>query len=79
MPNDFIPVADETGIILSINRQLLPEACQQLLSWQQLFPSDPPLSLSVNVSPEAVRTGGSPRSDWPAPSGEWHGSWLRGS
>ena len=52
MPNDFIPVADETGIILSINRQLLPEACKQLLSWQQLFPSDPPLSLSVNVSPK---------------------------
>jgi PAS domain S-box-containing protein len=52
MPNDFIPVADETGIILSINRKLLPEACRQLRSWQQLFPSDPPLSLSVNVSPK---------------------------
>ena len=52
MPGDFIPVADETGIILAINRQLLPEACRQLLSWQQLFPSDPPLSLSVNVSPK---------------------------
>jgi predicted signal transduction protein with EAL and GGDEF domain len=50
MPNDFIPLADETGIILSINRQLLPEACQQLRSWQELFPSDPPLSLSVNIS-----------------------------
>src|SRR5271156_140248 len=52
MPNDFIPLADETGIILSINRQLLQEACKQLLSWQQLFPSDPPLSLSVNISPK---------------------------
>jgi PAS domain S-box-containing protein len=52
MPNDFIPVADETGIILSINRQLLPEACHQLRSWQKLFPSQPPLSLSVNVSPK---------------------------
>ena len=52
MPNDFIPVADETGIILAINRLLLPEACRQLLSWQLLFPSDPPLSLSVNVSPK---------------------------
>jgi PAS domain S-box-containing protein len=52
MPADFIPVADETGIILAINRQLLPEACRQVLSWQQLFPSDPPLSLSVNVSPK---------------------------
>ncbi len=51
MPNDFIPLANETGIILSINRQLLFEACHQLRSWQQLFPSDPPLSLSVNISP----------------------------
>jgi diguanylate cyclase (GGDEF)-like protein/PAS domain S-box-containing protein len=52
MPNEFIPVANETGIILSINRQLLIEACRQLRSWQQLFPSDPPLSLSVNISPK---------------------------
>ena len=52
MPNDFIPVADETGIILAINRQLMHEACRQLLSWHKLFPSDPPLSLSVNVSPK---------------------------
>jgi PAS domain S-box-containing protein len=52
MPNDFIPVANETGIILSINRQLLHEACHQLLSWQNLFPSNPPLSLSVNISPK---------------------------
>jgi len=51
MPNDFIPLADETGIILSINRQLLPEACHQLRAWQQLFPAEPPLSLSVNISP----------------------------
>ncbi|MGC2447837.1 MAG: EAL domain-containing protein [Candidatus Sulfotelmatobacter sp.] len=51
MPNDFIPLADETGIILSINRHLLPEACHQLRTWQKMFPSDPPLSLSVNISP----------------------------
>jgi diguanylate cyclase (GGDEF)-like protein/PAS domain S-box-containing protein len=52
MPNDFIPVADETGIILTINRQLLSEACQQLRAWHELFPSDPPLSLSVNITPK---------------------------
>jgi EAL domain-containing protein (putative c-di-GMP-specific phosphodiesterase class I) len=65
MPNDFIPVADETGIILSINRQLLPEACKQLLSWQQLFPSNPPLSLSVNVSPKQFA-----QADLPAQIGQ---------
>lgn len=52
MPNEFIPVANETGIILSINRELLAESCQQLRSWQELFPSDPPLTMSVNISPK---------------------------
>jgi len=51
MPNDFIQLADETGILLSINRQLMLEACQQLRAWHQLFTSDPPLSLSINISP----------------------------
>jgi PAS domain S-box-containing protein len=65
MPNDFIPVADETGIILSINRQLLHEACKQLLSWQQQFPSNPPLSLSVNISPKQFT-----QADLPAQIGQ---------
>lgn len=50
-PADFIPVAEETGIIIPMNRQLLREACQCVLGWQKQFPSDPPLSLSVNVTP----------------------------
>jgi PAS domain S-box-containing protein len=52
MPAEFIPVADETGIILAMNRQLLYEACRQVRSWQALFPSDPPLSVNVNISPK---------------------------
>ena len=52
MPNDFIPLADETGIILSINRQMFPDACAQLQRWQQSFPAYPPLFLSVNISPK---------------------------
>jgi diguanylate cyclase (GGDEF)-like protein/PAS domain S-box-containing protein len=51
MPGEFIAVANETGIILPMNRQLLYDACRQLLSWQALFPSDPPLTINVNVSP----------------------------
>ena len=52
MPGEFIAVADETGIILPINRQLLYEACRQLRSWQQLFPSDPPLTININITPK---------------------------
>ena len=52
MPGEFISVADETGIILPINRQLLYDACRQLRSWQALFPSDPPLTLNVNITPK---------------------------
>lgn len=52
MPTEFIAVADEIGIILSINRQLLCEACRQLRSWRELFPSDPPLTVNVNITPK---------------------------
>ena len=50
LPGEFIAVADETGLILPMNRQLLRAACQQFRRWQTMFPSDPPLVLSVNVT-----------------------------
>ena len=52
MPGEFIEVADETGLILPINRQLLYDACRQLRAWQALFPSDSPLTLNVNITPK---------------------------
>jgi PAS domain S-box-containing protein len=52
MPGEFIAVADEIGLILPINRQLLLEACQQLRVWHQLFPADPPLSVAINITPK---------------------------
>jgi diguanylate cyclase (GGDEF)-like protein/PAS domain S-box-containing protein len=51
-PAEFIPVADETGLILPINRALLFEACQQLRSWQSQFGCDPPLTMSMNITPK---------------------------
>jgi len=51
-PAEFIPVADETGLILPINRQMMREACNQLRTWQAHFRCDPPLTMSVNVSPK---------------------------
>jgi PAS domain S-box-containing protein len=51
-PAHFIQIAEETGIILPMNRLLLREACQQLREWHAQFPSDPPLTISVNVTPK---------------------------
>jgi PAS domain S-box-containing protein len=52
MPGEFIAVADETGIILPINRQLLYDACRQIRTWQALFPHDPPLTININITPK---------------------------
>ena len=49
-PAEFVGVANETGIILPMNRALLLQACQHLRQWQQQFPSPAPLSMSMNVS-----------------------------
>ncbi|MGA7302777.1 MAG: EAL domain-containing protein [Candidatus Sulfotelmatobacter sp.] len=52
MPAEFIAVADETGVILPINRQLLYDACRQVKSWQAVFKSDPPLTINLNITPK---------------------------
>jgi EAL domain-containing protein (putative c-di-GMP-specific phosphodiesterase class I) len=51
-PIEFIAVAEETGLIIPMNRQLLREACEDLRSWQTQFPSSPPLTMSVNITPK---------------------------
>lgn len=49
-PGEFITIAEETGLIVPLGRWILRTACQQIRQWQQLFPSNPPLSVSVNLS-----------------------------
>jgi diguanylate cyclase (GGDEF)-like protein len=48
-PVEFIPVAEETGLILAIGRWVLQESCNQLQRWQEQL-QQPDLTISVNVS-----------------------------
>ncbi|MBL8690858.1 MAG: EAL domain-containing protein [Rhodospirillaceae bacterium] len=49
-PLEFITLAEETGLIGQIGAWVLEEACRRMRDWQARFPSDPPLTVSVNLS-----------------------------
>lgn len=49
-PEEFIPVAEETGLINDIGRRVLEQACRQASEWHRRFPSHPKPHISVNLS-----------------------------
>jgi diguanylate cyclase (GGDEF)-like protein/PAS domain S-box-containing protein len=49
-PLQFIPLAEETGLIVQIGAWVLREACRQMASWERRSPTNPPLVMSVNLS-----------------------------
>jgi diguanylate cyclase (GGDEF)-like protein len=49
-PGDFINIAEETGLIVFIDRFVLREACMQMSKWQHQFPESSLKFMSVNIS-----------------------------
>jgi diguanylate cyclase (GGDEF)-like protein/PAS domain S-box-containing protein len=58
LPEDFIPIAEETGLIISIGGWVMKEACHRAKEWQERYPSEVPLSVCVNLSAGQVRHPG---------------------
>ena len=57
-PSGFIPVAEETGLIVPMGRLVLMEACRQAKEWQRRYPKAPPLAVGVNLSARQLRHPG---------------------
>jgi diguanylate cyclase (GGDEF)-like protein/PAS domain S-box-containing protein len=50
LPGQFVPIAEDSGLIIAIDRWVMRAACRQLREWQGLFRLDPPLAVNVNLS-----------------------------
>jgi EAL domain-containing protein (putative c-di-GMP-specific phosphodiesterase class I) len=48
-PGEFLPLAEETGLITELDRWVLREACRQLATWRRRFPSAAKIVINVNV------------------------------
>jgi diguanylate cyclase (GGDEF)-like protein/PAS domain S-box-containing protein len=55
-PLHFIPLAEETGLIIPIGRWVLEQACRQAVDLRERFPRTPPLTMSVNLSVKQLQS-----------------------
>jgi len=53
-PGEFVPVAEESGLIEPIGRWVSERACEQLLVWHEQRPDERPIDVSVNLSARQV-------------------------
>jgi diguanylate cyclase (GGDEF)-like protein/PAS domain S-box-containing protein len=54
-PGAFIPIAEESSLILAIDRFVLREACHRVSEWEFMSAASPEFRISVNLSPRFVR------------------------
>jgi len=57
LPQEFLPLAEDTDLMMEIGRWVVEQASAQSRKWQHRFSVDPPLSVSVNLSATELRTG----------------------
>ncbi|MCC0178644.1 EAL domain-containing protein [Waterburya agarophytonicola K14] len=53
-PDNFIPLAEETGLIVALGQWVMDQACQQLKIWQDKLPPATSLTMSINVAGEQL-------------------------
>jgi diguanylate cyclase (GGDEF)-like protein len=54
-PDEFVPVAEKSGLVVPMGELVLEEACRRAVEWQRTFPRTPPLAMSVNLSGRQLR------------------------
>lgn len=57
MPGEFVPIAEESALIVEMGRQVLHVACQQVAGWNDRRPGEAPLEISVNIASRQIQDG----------------------
>lgn len=57
-PSEFIPIAEETGLIVTLGSWILEESCRQMTEWHGQHPSNRTLTMNVNLSSKQLIQSG---------------------